>query len=584
MPKLDVSWRIGGQAGEGIDSTGEIFGYSMAKEGLHVNAFREFPSRIRGGYTSYEIRFTARSVRSRAETLDYLVAFDQVVVDRNLPDMSPGGAVIYDSSGFEAEVPDDADVRLYPVPMGRIAKDVGHPLVKNMICLGVSADFMGFDPALIYAGIERRWGAKGERIVRLNREAIERGLQHSRKNLDAHDTPVLDGFDGVSRKFMSGNEAMAFGALTAGCRFYAGYPITPATEIMEWLAVQFPSYGGVVIQTEDEISAINMAIGAGYAGARAMTGTSGPGLSLMTEALGMAGMTEVPVVIVDVQRSGPSTGLPTKPEQSDLNHMAFGSHGEAPRIILCPGSIEDAFYETAEAFNLAEEYHCPVIVASDASLGMSKATVEEGAIDPDKIEIRRGETLSGDRLAKLSEGAPFFNRYAFTESGVSPRSLPGTPNGIYTCNSTEHDETGHTTENARNRNRMMEKRLGKIARVWRDHPGGEEVFGEPGASIALVGMGVTRGPAIEAVERLTEAGVASKYVQLKHLWPLPSEAVESLIGRCERVFVVESNATGQLARILKAELPLDGRVRSILRYDGKPFTAGEIARRIKEAS
>ncbi len=581
---MDVSWRIGGQAGEGIDSTGEILGYSMAQAGMHVNAFREFPSRIRGGYTSYEVRLTTRRVRSRAETLDYLVAFDQHVVDRNLPFMSPGGILIYDSASFQAEVPKDADVRVYPVPMTQIAKDIGNPLVKNMICLGVTADFMQFDPALIYAGVERRWGAKGEKIVNLNREAIERGLAHSHEQFDERDGFPLSGFDGVSRQFISGNEATAFGALVAGCRFYAGYPITPATEIMEWLAYHFPDYGGVVVQAEDEIAAINLVLGAAFTGVRAMTGTSGPGLSLMTEALGMAGMTEVPIVIVDTQRAGPSTGLPTKHEQSDLGHMVFASHGEAPRIVVSPSSIEDSFYTAAEAFNLAEEYQCPVIMATDADLAMGKATMEAGAIDPDRVEIRRGEVLEAEDLPPLPEGQLAFTRYAFTESGVSPRTLPGTPHGMYTCNSTEHDETGHTTELAANRTRMMEKRLGKVARVWETHEGGEEVLGDPDGSVALLGWGATRGPAAEAMEILTEAGVPAKYVQLRHLWPFPTAAVEALVGGSERIYVVESNATGQLARILRSEIPANGRVRSILRYDGKPFTALEIARRVKEGS
>ncbi len=453
-----------------------------------------------------------------------------------------------------------------------------------MISLGVLAQLLSIDVKLVERIVAKEFARKGDEIVQKNMEAIALGESYAQENLEKVDPYVLQAREPGDRLLIMGDWAIGYGALVAGCRFYAGYPITPATEIMEWLAYHFPDYGGVVVQAEDEIAAINLVLGAAFTGVRAMTGTSGPGLSLMTEALGMAGMTEVPIVIVDTQRAGPSTGLPTKHEQSDLGHMVFASHGEAPRIVVSPSSIEDSFYTAAEAFNLAEEYQCPVIMATDADLAMGKATMEAGAIDPDRVEIRRGEVLEAEDLPPLPEGQLAFTRYAFTESGVSPRTLPGTPHGMYTCNSTEHDETGHTTELAANRTRMMEKRLGKVARVWETHEGGEEVLGDPDGSVALLGWGATRGPAAEAMEILTEAGVPAKYVQLRHLWPFPTAAVEALVGGSERIYVVESNATGQLARILKSEIPANGRVRSILRYDGKPFTALEIARRVKEGS
>jgi 2-oxoglutarate ferredoxin oxidoreductase subunit alpha len=593
MPNDVISWRIGGQAGEGIDSTGEIFAYSMARAGLNIYTFREFPSRIRGGYTGYEVRMSpTRRLQARSNSIDLLVAFDQETISANLRELSPGAAIIYDSSTFQPSLPEGLDLRPYGVPMAEIARDLGNVIMKNMVSLGVTAGLLGFSAEHLYKGISMRFGRKGKDVVEANRRAIERGLQHA-ASMDKEDGFELEvPADAEPKVLLSGNDAIGFGALVAGCRFYAGYPITPATEILEWLSPRLPKYGGVVIQAEDEIAAITSAIGAGYAGVRAMTATSGPGFSLMTEALSLAGMSEVPVVIVDAQRAGPSTGLPTKPEQSDIGHVLYGSHGDFPRIVLTPGSVVDCFYLTGEAFNLAEIYQCPVILLTDQSLSASKVSVRPEDVDPERIKVERGAILDEEQLKAIlagpvgtaSNGGSMFTRYAITENGVSPRTLPGVRYGLYTANSNEHDETGHTTENPAMRVRMMEKRLRKLSSPTNGHSlnPGVEVHGPQDASVTVFGIGSVLGPVLEAMEALQREGKRVRYVQLKVLSPFPTRQLDEL-ALDGKMLTVEHNATGQLARVLRSELGLSrDELKSLLKFNGTPFKPREVYEALKE--
>ncbi len=584
----EISWRIGGQSGEGIDSTGEIFAYSMARAGLDVYTFREFPSRIRGGYTGYEVRLSSRKrPLARSDAIHYLVAFDQNSIDINLSQMVPGGLIIYDSAAFEANIPNGRDLHVCAAPMTEIAKEAGGPIMKNMVSLGITAGLLNFSLEPIFDGISMRWGAKGDKVVLSNRKAIERGLEFakSEKKEDSFELDVPK--DRQRRVLLSGNDAIGYGALVAGCRYYAGYPITPATEILEWLSNRLPRYGGVVIQVEDEISAIVSAIGAGYAGARAMTATSGPGFSLMTEALSLAGMSEVPVVIVDAQRAGPSTGLPTKPEQSDISTVLYGSHGDFPRIVLAPGSVQDCFYLTAEAFNLAEMYQCPVILLTDQGLSASKISILPEEIDPDVVPLERGEVVREEDIQgstpEDASASSMFSRYALTDSGISPRSLPGTSGGTYTANSNEHDETGYTTENPQMRVKMMVKRLSKVATLGHTRSPPVEAFGPPDASLDVFGIGSVRGPVIEAVEALNAEGHKLRFIQLKILAPFPTASVREFLPDGERFVTVEHNATGQLSRVLRAELGIPReRVRTLQKFDGTPFRPKEVYEALKE--
>jgi 2-oxoglutarate ferredoxin oxidoreductase subunit alpha len=571
----DFSWKVGGETGEGIDSTGEIFGATLNNIGYFTYAFRHFPSRIRGGHTNYKIRISPEQIRSGGDTLDMLIAFDQNSIDHNYDELVEGGAVVYDSSSFEAELPDeDKDVECFGVPLTAIAKDHGMAIMKNVVAVGVSAGLLGVDTDAFVPAIESRWGSKGQKVVDLNLEALNAGADYCLDNFgQIRELPPAETDE--RNYFMTGNEALAFGALVGGCRVLCAYPITPASEIMEWLIPKMPDYGGVVVQAEDELAAINGVIGAAFSGARAMTSTSGPGLSLMMEALGLAGMTETPIVITDVQRAGPSTGMPTKLEQSDINEAVFGSHGEIPRIVIAPATMEDCFYLAAESFNLAEKYQCPVIVTTDLALGMGKSSVEH--FDLDRIEIDRGSLLSDEELDALDD----YKRYELTESGVSPRAVPGHPNAIHQARGVEHDEYGYRTEDPEMRTQMMNKRLQKLEPV-RDVDWAVDYAGPDNPELLLVGYGSTYGPIDEAMVHLCEDGLDVGHLHVKLLEPLPLEQLNKHFSAAGRVMVVEHNAQGQLANLLRMKAGFSDELLGFRKYDGTPFLPEEIHERAKE--
>lgn len=383
-----LSWKIGGQQGEGVESTDRIFSTALNRLGYYLYGYRHFSSRIKGGHTNNKIRISTKPIRSISDDLDILVAFDQESIDLNAHELRENAVVVADAK-FNQTLPEGINARLFPVPITAIAEELGTSLFKNMAASGASWALLGLPLEVFNKAVEEEYGRKCAAVVEKNIEAVKRGAEYV---LDLAGGPLeefrLEPADGKQKLFIIGNDAIGLGAVAAGCRFMPAYPITPASEIMEYLIKVLPKYGGTVIQTEDEIAACTMAIGANYGGVRAMTTSAGPGLSLMMEAIGLAGMTEIPVVIVDTQRGGPSTGLPTKQEQSDINAMIYGTHGEIPKIVIAPSTIEECFYDTVEAFNLAEEYQCPVIVLTDLQLSLGKQSSE--LLDYNKISINRG--------------------------------------------------------------------------------------------------------------------------------------------------------------------------------------------------
>jgi len=566
----DFSWKVGGETGEGIDSTGEIFGSTLNNMGYYTYAYRHFPSRIRGGHTNYKIRISPRQVRSGGNTLDMLIAFDQESIDHNYPELVRGGVVVFDSSSFEPELPDDdeKELRVLGVPLTDIAKDCGMAIMKNIVAVGVSAALVGVDIENFRTAIEERWGSKGAKVVDANLGALKAGADYCLENFGQ--TDELPPLQTDERHYlMTGNEALAFGALVGGCRFLAAYPITPASEIMEWLIRNLPDYGGVAIQAEDELAAINMVIGAAFSGARAMTSTSGPGLSLMMEGLGLAGMTETPIVLVDVQRAGPSTGMPTKLEQSDINEAVFGSHGEIARVVIAPATVEDCFYLGAEAFNVAERFQCPVLMVTDLAMGMGKVSVDH--FDLDRIKIDRGRILTDDEIEQLED----FKRYELTESGISPRVLPKSPKTIYQARGVEHDEYGHRTEDPDMRVKQMNKRLRKLDPI-RQVDWALMAEGEEEADVLIVSMGSTLGPIEEAMEKLAEEDASVAHLHLRLLEPLPVEQLSSHFEKAGKIVVVEHNAQGQLANLIKGKMGLDRELLRLRKYNGEPFLPEEV--------
>ncbi|MFP3508356.1 2-oxoacid:acceptor oxidoreductase subunit alpha [Peribacillus sp. SIMBA_075] len=574
-----LSWKVGGQQGEGIESTGEIFCIALNRLGYYLYGYRHFSSRIKGGHTNNKIRVSTTETRAISDDLDILVAFDQETIDVNYKELHEGGIIIADAK-FKPVCPEDTKAELYIVPFTEIAAELGTSLMKNMVAIGATCAVLGMEISVFNDVVDEIFGRKGEEIVKKNMEAITAGYKAMEVMLgEKLGAMELEKADGQKRLFMIGNDAIALGAVAGGCRFMAAYPITPASEIMEYLIKKLPQLGGTVIQTEDEIAAATMAIGANYGGVRAITASAGPGLSLKMEAIGLAGITETPIVIVDTQRGGPSTGLPTKQEQSDLMAMIYGTHGEIPKIVMAPSTVEEAFYDTAEAFNLAEEYQCPVIVLSDLQLSLGKQTVQP--LDYSRVEIRRGKLV--DYEIEEAENKSYFKRYKVTEDGVSPRVVPGMKNGIHHVTGVEHDETGRPSETALNRKVQMDKRMRKLNNltntfqtpVYKNTPHEE-------ADLLILGFNSTRGTIDEAIGRLETDGMKVNHAQIRLIHPFPADEVLSLVQSAKKVVVIENNATGQLANIIKMNVGHVNKIKSILKYDGNPFLPHEIHTQCKE--
>ncbi|MFS0863887.1 2-oxoacid:acceptor oxidoreductase subunit alpha [Fredinandcohnia sp. 179-A 10B2 NHS] len=573
-----LSWKVGGQQGEGIESTGEIFSIALNRLGYYLYGYRHFSSRIKGGHTNNKIRVSTTQVRSISDDLDILVAFDQETIDFNFHELRDGGVVLADAK-FNPTIPENTKVTLYSVPFTDIATELGTSLMKNMVAIGATSSLLDLDLNVYLNVVEEIFGRKGQQVVEKNMEAIKAGAEFLKEQLgDSGTTMQVEKADGKKRMFMIGNDAIAMGALAGGARFMPAYPITPASEIMEYLIKKLPEYGGTVIQTEDEIAAVTMAIGANYAGVRTLTASAGPGLSLMMEAIGLSGITEQPLVIVDTQRGGPSTGLPTKQEQSDLMAMIYGTHGEIPKIVMAPSTVQEAFYDAIEAFNLAEEYQVPVILLTDLQLSLGKQTVEP--LDFSKIEIRRGKLNINAELPEL-ENKEYFKRYEVTEDGVSPRVVPGMKNGIHHVTGVEHNEQGKPSEVASNRKDQMDKRLRKINNLKFNTPVHKAVKHEE-ADLLIVGFNSTRGTIEEAMTRLENEGVKVNHAHIRLVHPFPTEEVLPLVNSAKKVLVVENNATGQLANIMKMNVGHAEKITSFLKYDGNPFLPHEVYTKCKE--
>lgn len=573
-----LSWKVGGQQGEGIESTGEIFAIALNRLGYYLYGYRHFSSRIKGGHTNNKIRVSTTQVRTISDDLDILVAFDQETIDVNYKELHRGGVILADAK-FSPKKPEDTEAGLYAVPFTEIATELGTSLMKNMVAIGATSAVLDLDINVFEEVVQEIFGKKGAQVVAKNMDAIKAGYEYTKEKLGSVQTMQLEKADGNKRMYMIGNDAIALGAIAAGCRFMAAYPITPASDIMEYLIKKLPALGGAVIQTEDEIAAATMTIGANYAGVRAITASSGPGMSLKVEAIGLAGMTETPIVIVDTQRGGPSTGLPTKQEQSDLMAMIYGTHGEIPKIVIAPSTVEEAFYDTAEAFNLAEEYQCPVIVLSDLQLSLGKQTVEP--LDSSKVEIRRGKLIDHDIVENENHQGSYYKRYLVTEDGVSPRPIPGMKNGIHHVTGVEHAETGKPSEGPENRIAQMDKRFRKLENIRFDTPVYKYAPHED-ADLLLVGFNSTRGVIEEAIGRLEKDGMKVNHAQIRLIHPFPTDELLPLVQSAKKVLVVENNATGQLANIIKMNVGNAQKIIKYVKYDGNPFLPNEVYTKSKE--
>lgn len=572
-----IGWKVGGDQGEGIDSTGDVLATVLNRLGYHVYGYKSFSSRIRGGHTNYMVRISDRRVMAPTHDCQILVALTQETIDHNVAEVVDGGVVLADEA-FSPSLPASASgVTLLVLPLTAMAREAGGLIMRNMVAVGASAHLLDLPLSAFEDYARDKFARKGEAVVASNVTALRAGHEAARDRASQVVFHLPPG-DGHARYVMTGNQALALGAYAAGCQIMAAYPITPATEVMEYLTPLLPRRGGVVVQMEDELASMVLTIGAGFAGVRAMTCTSGPGLSLMQEAIGLAGMTETPAVVIDCQRSGPSTGMPTKNEQSDIEALIHGGHGEAPRIVLAPGTPEQAFRDIVSAFNLAERYQCPVLVASDLSLSLWPQTVE--SLPVREVTIDRGERVSTEAL--LAMGKDVFQRYALTASGISPRSIPGQPHGQFLATGAEHGGAGKVTEDPSNRVQMMRKRFDKIRSSF-DVPG---IVGEgPGeAEVLMVAFGSNIGAVLEARELLEAQGVAAAVLQVRVLSPFPTEALRQWTERARDVVVVEGNATGQLRRLMGENGIAGDKIRSVLKYDGTLFYPDEIVKSVREGA
>ncbi|QGY85011.1 2-oxoacid:acceptor oxidoreductase subunit alpha [Staphylococcus epidermidis] len=570
--KSQISWKVGGQQGEGIESTGEIFATAMNRKGYFLYGYRHFSSRIKGGHTNNKIRVSTSPVHAISDDLDILIAFDQETIELNHHEMREDSIIIADAKA-KPQKPENCVAQLIELPFTSTAKELGTALMKNMVAIGATSALMDLNTSTFETLIDNMFSKKGNKVVDMNIQALNMGYDLMKQQVtNVNGDFTLENGSGHPHLYMIGNDAIGLGAIAAGSRFMSAYPITPASEIMEYMIANLPKVDGTVVQTEDEIAAATMAIGANYAGVRGFTASAGPGLSLMMESIGLSGMTETPLVIINTQRGGPSTGLPTKQEQSDLMQMIYGTHGDIPKIVVAPTDAEDAFYLTMEAFNLAEEYQCPVILLSDLQLSLGKQTVK--TLDYNKIDICRGEIIQSD-IERAEDDKAYFKRYALTTSGVSPRPIPGVKGGIHHVTGVEHNEEGKPSEAPINRKNQMEKRMRKTESLVINNPVLLNEHDDE-ADILYVGFISTKGAIEEGAERLERQGVKVNTMHIRQLHPFPKDIVQQAINKASKVIVAEHNYQGQLSSILKMNTQVNDKLVNQTKYDGKPFLPYEI--------
>ncbi|MEM7813586.1 MAG: 2-oxoacid:acceptor oxidoreductase subunit alpha [Candidatus Aenigmatarchaeota archaeon] len=560
----DFVWLLGGEAGYGILTAGEIFARACMYAGLNVFTNSEYPSLIRGGHNTFMVRVSQGEVNAHARNADVLVALNKETVELHAGELNKGASIVFDPAAC-GEI---TAAKLCPVPFSRILSDLGaERIVANSIALGASAALLELDFCFLEDSMEKVFGRK-EKEVRQNIVAAQAGYSYVKATFP--DKPAV-GIAPLPRKpriLVSGNDALALGAIAAGCRFAAIYPMTPITQILHRLAKWQRDFGIVVMQPEDEIAGINAAIGASFAGVRSLVATSGGGFSLMAEALGMAGMTETPLVVIWGQRGGPSTGLPTHTAQSDLQFALRASQGEFPRAVLAPGDAEECFYAVAEAFNIAERWQTPVIILVDKHVCECFKSVEP--LETKDITIDRGLLVSKESFTTPEKPFP---RYKITDSGVSQRVLPG-HNIIFRAVADEHDEFGYLTEEPAVCAAMQAKRLRKLGGMAKEIPE-PKLCGPDEADITIIGWGSTKGPILDALPILKARGIVANSLHIYAVWPFPVGALNRILDKAKRVVCIEQNATGQMASLIREQTGKT--VESLLKYDGRQWTPEQVA-------
>lgn len=561
---MDYNLLIGGAAGQGIDTLGFLLEKTIQRNGYFLFSNKDYMSRIRGGHNFTQIRFGTDCIESHRDKLDFIFAFNDTTVNEHKDRLSDNGYIVLDEKLREKF--SDITENMIFLPMSEKAEEIGNSKVLNTLFFGAGLKALKLDYEI---GENLLESAFDKKILDINKKALKEGYSLNIKEFEI-DSPK----DREKRILINSNQGIALGAMAAGLSFYTAYPMTPSTSIMNFIAANQKKAGIIVEQAEDEIAAINMAIGASFAGARSMTATSGGGFSLMTESLGLAGMTETPLVLVNVQRPGPATGLPTRTEQSDLSFILTASHGEIPRLVTVVRNAEEAFYKTAQAFNIAEKYQVLVIILNDQFLADVTQTITPYDFDKVRIErhIEDGSNLKEDT----------YNRYEFTKEGISPRIIPGFIKGkTVLADSDEHDEHGNITESAEMRVKMMEKRMSKLKKL-------EEIveepweMGEKNPEVLLLCWGSTYGTVKEALKELSSTSETTiGALCFGDLWPLPTNKLMEKAKTAKKIINIEQNYTGQLAKLIRQETGIKC-TDSILKFDGRQISLEEVVSRVKE--
>ena len=560
--KYDLSIAIGGEAGQGIATPGDILARIFVRRGLHLNTYNAYQSIIRGGHIFLTVRISDQEIYSHGDKLDLLLCLNQNTMDRHLNLMGPGSRVVFNSDSIQpGEVNEGA--YLCPIPVGELTQSRNR-LIQNTVAVGVVASLMGLDFNVLEESLSLRFQRQGETIVSENVSVARAGFDYAQANFEPFPEVLPNG--GKPLGVWAGNDALAMGGAAAGVKFYAAYPMSPSTGVLHWMAQNARNLDIMVRQVEDEIAVANMVIGAAHTGCRAMCATSGGGFALMTEAIGAASMMEIPVVYINVQRAGPSTGVPTKTEQGDLWQALGASQGDYESLVVAPKDALDAYNSVAELFNLADKFQCPGIIISDLLISEGRYS-----FDPDQVnlnpKIDRGELIT---QPKKENG---YQRYKFTESGVSPRAIPGLEGYVHIVATDEHDEDGVLISDEfthpHKRRKMVEKRARKFQNIDQE-VAAPELEGPADAEVTLIGWGSTYGVIKEAVQQLKEQGINANQLPVKWLIPLNGDAISVTLAKCQRTIHVENNYSGQFARYLRSEtgFAANGHIR---KYDGEPF-------------
>ena len=575
-----LALKAGGPAGAGVFTIGAMIARSLQKMGLNVFYTADYPSLIRGGHNACYVRVEPDEVYSQLQIIDVLVAIDKKTIDKHYKELTEKGAIIYDSIQVKQEIKlnDRPDILIFPMPLSKMGRELGNKIYRNIVAVGAVAALINHDLEKVNYTLEKHFSGKKKstEVINANKKAVQVGYDYFKEHFkDVTFKVKIEEVKKDNSILLTGNDAACIGAIKAGVKFVAEYPMTPSSSVLHFMAGNEEKYKIVVKHTESELAAINMLCGGAITGARSMTATSGGGFALMSEGLGMAGLSETPFVIIESMRTGPSTGMPTYTEQSDLRFIIHASQGEFPRLLVAPGDVEECFYETFKIFNLTDRVQTPGIVLIDKHLSASAKTTMP--FNTAGLKIERGKLMSYADMEKMK--APL-KRYELTDDGISRRPVPGQPNGMYVSTSYEHDETSFTSEVSEMRIAQVNKRERKMKNISEEEIA-PKLFGDENADLTIVSWGSNKGMILEAMRFLKSDGINVNFMHILWIQPFPIKAVNDRLSKAKKVLMIEQNAYGQMRGLIR-ELTGHYLENTLFKYDGRPIDPEEICNKVKE--